>query len=1294
MHIFAAKPGAAFDDGAGIIDLEQTPAELVIMSGADSVLSLLAHTSDQLPKDYPSLRLVNTLNLNKPAAFDLWQDKVLDQALSSKTHGARVVLLSLLGGIRYWHYGLEALQCWAAREGATLIVVPGEDVEDSDVLSAGTVNREEAHRIWRYLRESGPLNAQYLFDYLRYRWLRPDECAARTIPLAETVPSAIRYAEYAAISTPRTRTLHTTATLILVIYRSHVQAAHTDVFDRFANVLANAGFHVVTLAVTSLKQPDCLALLEETIEEEAAALVINTTGFAISRNGNDTLPSRPTLPTWPLRQCIPVLQATLASTRQEDWLTHDMGLCARDIAMQVALPELDGRIITRAVGFKAALQRHERSQYDSVRFELQPDRAQFVAELAARWHRLQTLPRDQRRLILVLANYPADEASLGNGIGLDTPASTISLMRTLAAGGYRIDDIPHDGNALMAQLRAGVTNTRASLYHPVTHGLLLSDYLSHYAQLSNTAREALEKRWGQPEQDPRLIATPQGPAFPIAGLPFGKLFIGIQPMRGYDIDQAALYHDAAMVPTHNYLAFHFWMRHHWQADAVIHMGTHGNLEWLPGKSLALSKECWPEIALGPLPNIYPFIVNDPGEGAQAKRRTQAVLISHLTPPLMQADIHGHLAELEQLMDEYYQAMNVDRQRERYLRQQILNRARETQVLDELTTARSLLDRDDDTLLQALDAWLCDIKESQVRSGLHILGELPRGTLLVDQLLSLLRIPRTLTTNRARTVATAAAPDQGVLHAMADDLGLPSDFDPLTHGASIWTGPFPSELLPCSTSYWRTEADTRERLEQCARQLIQRHVIDGEGPVPPQWPRTCAVLMLARQTLLPALQDSVRLEHHAIMEALDGRAVPAGASGSPARGRWDILPTGRNMHTLDSRAIPSPTAWVLGQQAAEQVIERYLQEHGDYPKRIGMTLWGSATLRTGGDDVAQALALMGVRPLWAAGSSRVADIEIIPAFRLGRPRVDITLRVSGFFRDAFPNLIRLFNKAINALAHYEEPGSGNTVRQHVIDRQQVLVKDGVPTQVAWRQACQRVFGNAAGQYGSGLSPLLEHGQWQDREALAEAYIRWGGHAWQATVDDQLEQSDAHEGFADQLRQLDAVLHNRDLLDQDLLDATDHAQFQGGMANATFILRHEMPALYVGDHTQPAALRVQSLSESLIQTLHARILNPRWQQAMRAHGYKGASEMVRSVDSMIAFDATTHLMADHHYAQVGASLLHPDNQQFMQQHNPDALKRLTQQLMTSIQQGLWQAPLEWSNYLESLLIHLEQQQEERI
>ena len=1281
MHLFAAKPGAAVDEGEGIVDLAQTPASLAILSAADSVLSLLAMVGDTLPEDYPSLRLVNTLTLARPAAFDLWQDRVLDRTTPALPNGTRAVVVSLLGGISYWRYGLEALQRWAAQRQATLIAVPGEESEDDEILTAGTVAREEAHRVWRYLREGGEQNARALLEYLHYRWLCPDAARASAIPLPTPMPVAFIHD----ICAPRCAAAP--PTLALVIYKSHVQSADTAAFSSLAALLARHGFRVVTIAVTSLKDPRCLALLERTLAAERAVLVINTTGFAIARAANEALTSRPTRPAWPLHHAVPVLQATFASTTEEDWEAMALGLCTRDIAMQVALPELDGRIITRAIGFKAALHRHERAQYDSVRFVLHEERASFVAQLAQRWHRLQVIPAHEKRVTIVLANYPADDASLGSGIGLDTPASTAALVQALKEAGYHIEHAPASGEALMQRLRAGVTNQAESLYRPAQHAILLAHYQQHLAQLPTQSYEALLSRWGPPERDPRLVMTAEGLAFPIAGIALGRLFIGIQPTRGHFVDQAEMYHDADLVPPHAYLAFYFWMRFHWCSDAVVHMGTHGNLEWLPGKSMALSSSCWPDIVLGPLPNLYPFIVNDPGEAAQAKRRTQAVLIGHLTPPMMQADIYGHLAALEQLMDEYYQAVNVDARRERRLRQQILKYARDTHVLDELASARALPNDDDERLLIALDAWLCEIKESQVRSGLHILGQLPVGSALVDQLLSLLRIPRT----RTDQGNAMQQEDQGVLHALAHDLALPDGFDPLARTAEPWHGLRPVRLMALSKQRWRTEADTRERLDALARQLIERHVVHAQ-PIDDALPATARVLALARDELLTALQDSVRREHASLLKALNGQPVPPGASGSPARGRWDILPTGRNLHTLDSRAIPTPTAWALGQQAATLLIERYLQEHGDFPRWIGMALWGTATLRTGGDDVAQALALIGVRPVWAPGSSRIADIDVIPAFQLGRPRVDVTLRLSGFFRDAFPNLIHLLNKAFKALAVYEEPGRDNTIRHHIQERKQALTAQGLSPTEAHRHACQRLFGSAEGLYGSGLNRLLESGNWQDQAAMTDAYVRWGGHAWYTNEQDNLAQRPAAEDFADQLRKLDAVLHNRDVIEQDLLDASDHAQFQGGMANAVQALKGVQPALYVGDHTQPGAQRVQRLSEAITQTLHARVLNPRWQHAMRQHGYKGASELARAVDSLVAYGATTRLIADHQYAQVGASLLAPENRQFMEAHAPAALQRLVSQLLNAIRQGLWQAPDAWSHYLKAQLLHLEQTQEE--
>ncbi len=499
----------------------------------------------------------------------------------------------------------------------------------------------------------------------------------------------------------------------------------------------------------------------------------------------------------------------------------------------------------------------------------------------------------------------------------------------------------------------------------------------------------------------------------IAGIRLGETFVGIQPARGFNVDLLANYHDPDLVPPHSYLAFYFWLRHCYKIDAVIHVGKHGNLEWLPGKGTALSNTCWPDVALGPLPHFYPFIVNDPGEGAQAKRRTQAVIIDHLMPPMSRAEVYGDLAELETLVDEYYQALGMDSRREAYLREQILLQLKQTHVLDELTHH----DDDDDTLLEHLDAYLCDIKEAQIRHGLHILGQLPTTAKLADTIVALLRLPR-----------GTDALSQGILHNLAADFKLNNTagaepFDPLQNSQTVWNGLRPPVLDNIDAALWRTEADTRERLELYALELVTQYLLEGvemDALFQQHHPRTSKQLAYAKQVLLRALERSVEQETSALIAGLSGKFIPPGPSGAPTRGRLDTLPTGRNFFSVDNRAIPSPAAWVIGERSAQALIERHLQDHGDYPKQLGLSVWGTATMRTGGDDIAQAFALMGVKPIWATGSQRVIDFEVIPCMLMQRPRVDVTLRVSGFFRDAFPNVMRLFDAAVQAIAELDEP----------------------------------------------------------------------------------------------------------------------------------------------------------------------------------------------------------------------------------------------------------------------------------
>ena len=928
MHLLAAKPGGYVDD-EGIVDLEQTPGDIVILSAADSSLAALADAVDSLPADYPRVRLANWMQLQKPAAFDLYQHKVLEQA--------SVVLVSLLGGENYWRYGFERLLDWSA--GATaqqprqLILVPGDDSPDPSLFEASSVAPEVSQRAWHYLREGGAANLRQLLLFLAA------ECLRRDFDWREPrrLPHCLLYMPGRSLQATydewqqrwQARNLAAERCLLL-FYRSHLQSSNTQMFDQLIEALEAAGINPLPIAIASLKDPESLALVNALLTQSGARLIVNTTGFASQAVNSPGLCAEPTRFESPFAQPVPVLQLILSSSTEEDWMAQSQGLRSRDIAMQVVLPEMDGRIITRAVSFKSEAFVAERSEIAVVRYRLQAERAAFVARLARAFLRLATLPNRDKRIALMLANYPTRDGRIGNGVGLDTPASVINLLRALQQAGYPVDNLMADGNSLIAELLGAVTNNPETLHQlPCWQSIAVADYLEYFNALPAASRDAVTERWGAPERDPKC----RDGRLMIAGIRLGETFVGIQPARGFNLDLAANYHDPDLVPPHSYLACYFWLRHEYRVDAIVHVGKHGNLEWLPGKGSGLSNQCWPDIALGPLPHFYPFIVNDPGEGAQAKRRAQAVIVDHLMPPMTRAETYGELARLETLVDEYYQALGMDARRESWLREEILKVVQETRVYDELNLSAASAD---DVVLAQLDTWLCDIKEAQIRHGLHVLGELPRRDKLADTIVALLRLPR-----------GEGAEAQGILHALAEDLELAEEgieFDPFTSAVGAWQGNRPERLLAVGGDPWRSHADTRERLELLARQLVLDTLLDEQAC--PQaldgLPMTGALLRHARERLMEALRQSAEQEIAALLHGLSGGFVDPGPSGAPTRGRLDTLPTGRNFFSVDNRAIPSPAAWALGQRSAQALIERHLQEHGDYPAQVGLSVWGLAS----------------------------------------------------------------------------------------------------------------------------------------------------------------------------------------------------------------------------------------------------------------------------------------------------------------------------------------------------------------
>ncbi|MCP1315362.1 cobaltochelatase subunit CobN [Halomonas sp. 707D7] len=1258
MHLFAAKPGGLVDD-EGIVDLQQSPAEVVILSAADSNLSALASARERLGDAYPSLRLANWMNLAKPAAFDLYEHKVLDHA--------RLVVVSLLGGQGYWQYGVERLRAWAAADPARhLILVPGCDAPDDALLCASSIEFDGAYRVWRYLREGGVDNAEQLLRFIAARCLPAFANTAWREP--RVIPPALIHAPQNGAATLRDwRAARKGPACLVVFYRSHLQGGNTGVVDGLLAALLAEGFSPLAVAVASLKEAACIEFVDYLIEQTGAAVLLNTTSFSVNRSATEDGAAGESL----FAGDPVVLQAMLASSTVEDWEAGSAGLRARDVAMQIVLPEMDGRVITRPVGFKSEAHFDERCQLSITHHALHVERAAFVARLAWRYQALRETPSAQKRVALVLANYPNRDGRIGNGVGLDTPASTRKLLLALQGAGYPVADIPESGDALIHLLQETITNAPDGLAHRgCWQSIGADEYRAWFDTLPQALQDVVTTRWGAPEDDPKYR---QGRLM-ISGVRLGETFVGIQPERDFIEDLTQSYHDMALAPPHSYLAFYLWLREHYCVDAVIHVGKHGSLEWLPGKSTGLDATCWPEIALGPMPHFYPFIVNDPGEGAQAKRRSQAVIIDHLMPPLARAELYGPMAELEALCDEYYQALDMDPRREALIRSQILAHLRDTGIDRELAQNGS---EGDAELLNELDTFLCDIKERQIRHGLHVLGSAPPVEKRAGTLVALLRLPR-----------GDAEAGKGILHCLAEDLGL--DFDPLAAGSEAWQGERPAVLGDLLASPWRTGADTRERLELMAEALVEKFAL-GDGDLEAlahDYPATAGQLHFARR-LWATLTRGVEMELGSLLEGLAGRFVPAGPSGAPSRGRLDTLPTGRNFYSVDNRAIPSPAAWRLGEKSAQAFVERYLQDHGDFPRRLGLSIWGTATMRTGGDDIAQALALMGVRPQWSLGSQRVVDFEVIPAMLLGRPRVDVTLRVSGFFRDAFPNVIRLFDAAVEAVAEYQEPGDSNTIRQAVLARAHELEAEGLDSETAREQARYRIFGSKPGEYGAGLGRLIENRAWESADELAEAYLAAGAYAY-----GQFEHSGspARGAFEHQIEGLQAVLHNQDNREHDILDSNTYYAFQGGMANATRALSGKAPTIFHADHANPAAPRVRTLKEELAKVIRARVLNPKWIEAMRQHGYKGAFEMAATIDYLFAYDATTDLVADHQYAQVSQALvLDEANQAFLREHNPAALEEMAERLCEAAQRGLWQHPGEEGEALEDLLLALDDARE---
>ncbi|AEF40495.1 cobaltochelatase subunit CobN [Hoyosella subflava] len=1155
--------------------------------------------------------------LGNPARLDLTD-------LPGLLDGADLVVVRILGGKRAWEEGIEAV----LKADLPTVVVSGEIAPDAELMHESTVPAGVAAQTHNYLAQGGAENLGQLFNFLSDTILLTGYGFAAPKQLPDW-----GYLDRKVVAYPEN-----TPVVAVLYYRAQHIAGNTGYVHALSDAIEAHGAQAIPIYCASLRTaaPALLDALGQSDAIVATVLAAGGTKPATAGAGGDD-------EAWDVEALaaldIPILQGLCLTSSRAQWEANDDGLTPLDVATQVAVPEFDGRLITVPFSFK------EIDDDGLSTYVPDPERAGRVAGIAVKHARLGRIAPHEKRVALMLSAYPTKHARIGNAVGLDTPASAIHLLRAMREAGYDLG--PEDGDGAAPGLASGngdelihaliaaggqdpnwLTETQLEA-NPLR--ISAKKYRKWFDTLPKDLREDVESHWG-PAPGELFVdrSNKSGGEIVLAALRFGNLVIMVQPPRGFGENPVAIYHDPDLPPSHHYLAAYRWIsgppeEGGFGADVMIHLGKHGNLEWLPGKTLGLSASCATDAAIGDMPLIYPFLVNDPGEGTQAKRRIHATLVDHLIPPMARAESYGDIQRLEQLLDEHSNIAALDPAKLPAIRQQIWTLMTAAKMDNDLGLDERPHDAEFDDMLMHVDGWLCEIKDVQIRDGLHILGRAPEGDEEIDLVLAMLR---------ARQMWGGEQSVPGLREA----LGLSEAGD------------------ESRTRVDDVEEQARHLLEQLAAREWKRRKVrkltDNDT--------VARILEFTCDEVIPRLR-ATRDEIPRILHGLEGGFIPAGPSGSPLRGLINVLPTGRNFYSVDPKAIPSRLAWETGQAMAESLVERYRADQGDWPRSVGLSVWGTSAMRTSGDDIAEVFALIGVRPVWDEASRRVRSLEVIPLEELSRPRIDVTVRISGFFRDAFPHVLALLDDAFRMVAALDEPAEENFVKAHAAAD---IHRHGDE-----RRATTRIFGSKPGTYGAGLLQLIDAKNWRSDADLAQVYTAWGGYAYGRGLDGVPAADDMRDAY----RRISVAVKNTDTREHDIADSDDYFQYHGGMVATVRALTGKDPEAYVGDSTRPDSVRTRTLSEETRRVFRARVVNPRWMAAMRRHGYKGAFEMAATVDYLFGLDATARVVSDWMYEQLTDNyVLDETNSKFMQESNPWALHGIAERLLEAAERGMWEKP----------------------
>jgi cobaltochelatase CobN len=1222
------------------------PSTLLFVTTADTEILAVARASERLPEGFPEIMCANPATLEDPASF-------LDEELP----GARVVLVRLLGGRKAWPEGLEELRRRCTRLGVPLLAFGGEAEPDAELAALSTVPSGTVLEAFEYLRHGGVGNTQNLLRFVADTVLMEGYGFEPAAALPEV---GVYHPALPEGSTVEELLAHHDAarpTVGVVFYRAHWMSGNTAFVDDLVGSLEEAGADALPVYCYSLRagadgSVPALQLLKGKVDCLVTTVLAGGGSNAADANRSGSPEEWLEWEVPALEELeVPVLQGICTTSTREAWLASDAGLSPLDTAWQVAIPEFDGRIVGVPFSFKERLGDGSPVGAPLTLYRTDPERTERLAGLAVRFAGLGRSPNADKKVAVLLSNYPTKHSRVGNAVGLDTPASAIGLLDALSRAGYAVEGAPDDGDQLIHSLIAAGGHDLEFLtgeqLGDAAGRLDTERYAEWFGRLPEELRGKVEEHWGPPPGDLYV----DGGDFVVAGLVFGNVFVGIQPPRGFGENPIAIYHDPDLPPTHHYLAAYWWMIEEFGADAVVHLGKHGTLEWLPGKSLGLSPSCAPDAVLRDVPLFYPFVVNDPGEGTQAKRRAHATVVDHLIPPMTRADTYDDLAKLEQLLDEYYQVETLDPSKLPAIRVRIWETLRDAELHRDLGVEEQPEEFSD--FLTHVDGYLCEIKDLPIRGGLHILGETPEGEPMRHLTASVLRL--------------GAGEVPGLRRAVGDAYGLDERSLAENGGTKVDAPPDLAERFPGTVA---TASDLLDRLEEAQQSLLLAlEACNWEAGAAPVICRdvlgvadagVVRALRFAAGEVVPRLMRTPE-EMGNLLTGLGGGYVPAGPSGSPTRGLVNVLPTGRNFYSVDPKALPSRLSWEVGLGLAEDLLRRYLEEEGRYPESVGIVAWGTAAMRTQGDDIAEVLSLLGVRPVWNEESRRVTGLEVVPPEDLGRPRIDVTVRISGFFRDAFPNLISLIDDAFTTVAALDEPDEQNFIKKHADEEK----RDGADQ----RRSTTRIFGSKPGAYGAGLLSLMDARNWRTDEDLAEVYAVWGGYAYGRGLDG-IEARDAMES---NLRRTEVAVKNIDNREHDLFDSDDYFQYHGGMIAAVRALTGRDPKAYIGDSADPSRVKTRDLSEEARRVFRSRVANPKWIGAMQRHGYKGAFELSATVDYLFGYDATAGVVEDWMYRDVTRKyVLDEKSREFMRESNPWALRAISERLLEAAQRGLWSEP----------------------